>query len=87
MLEMKPLTKLSLDDSIGIKLVPYQHLKPYVRRKLRHQWQQWDKAIGTKLHVVQSEIEKPPAEKHAKSVQVAFCRLRAHRHHAFMPID
>lgn len=53
----------ALRGSIDVNQVPYQDLKPYVKRKLRDHWQQqWDKEIDNKLHLIEPKIQKPPTE-------------------------
>lgn len=81
----------ALRSSIDVNEVPYQDLKPFVKRKLRDHWQQqWEREVENKLHVVKPKIGKPPAQKHDRSVEVALCRLRiGHTHitHSYLLTD
>lgn len=72
----------TLRNEVDVTQIPYQDLKPFIRQKLRKQWQEeWDTQTENKLYVIKPKIGKYTTEKRNRLIEVTLCRLRiGHTH-------
>lgn len=78
------LAKLAaLRSSVDVDVLPYEDLRPHIRKRIRRQWQEeWDSASENKLHSIKPTIGRYATEKRNRHQEVALCRLRIGHTHA-----
>nr|XP_054932011.1 uncharacterized protein LOC129387238 [Dermacentor andersoni]XP_054932012.1 uncharacterized protein LOC129387238 [Dermacentor andersoni] len=70
-------TSISLHAVNPTASVPVTDLKPFLRRKLRNNWQRmWDEEINNKLHVIKPQLGFWSPVTKSRRTDVLFCRLR-----------
>lgn len=72
----------ALRSDVEISQVPYEDMKPVIRRRLRERWQQhWDEQTHNKLHTIKPQIGKYMTDKQNRFNETSMCRLRiGHTH-------
>lgn len=68
----------SLNQGSQVEQIPYQDLRPHLKKLIYQQWQtEWKQMTSNKLHLVQPHLRRYPRYRHeCRRSEVVYCRLR-----------